>query len=84
MWRGELSLRRLSVLIEHLPAEATLQRVGLPASAAGWGVSELLLADLYHAFTGKAHPARPSATSRAERYANLRSRLEEQKARLNP
>lgn len=59
-------------------------RQGLPSSATGWGVAEFLLADLFHAFTGKAHPRRPEAQTRSERYRALRSRLEAQRARLNP
>ncbi|CCQ44664.1 hypothetical protein ARTSIC4J27_591 [Pseudarthrobacter siccitolerans] len=39
-----------------------------------------LLADLYHAWTGQAHPARPQP-KKASRYADLRARLERQKAR---
>ncbi len=84
LWRGELTLRRLSVLVEHLPADSALLRLGMPPTAHGWGVSEFLLADVFQALTGKAHQARPTATTRAERYRNLKTRLEEQRARLNP
>lgn len=56
----------------------------MPASANGWGVGEFLLADLFHAMTGTAHPNRPSATSGPKRYAALRARLEAQRARLAP
>lgn len=49
-------------------------------TAPGWDVHAYLLADLFQAFTGEAHPARPQAT--ATRYGDLRARLEAQKARL--
>lgn len=81
-WRGGLSLRRLSVLIEHLPPGSAVwakrQRID-----AGWSFAELLIADLYHAFTGEAHPSRPQPedTAKTGRYASLRSRLEAQRKR---
>ncbi|MFD0044746.1 hypothetical protein ACFVGV_06100 [Pseudarthrobacter scleromae] len=81
-WRGELSLRRLSVLIHHLPADSATARATGDASP-GWDVSAYLLADLYHAWTGQAHPARPQP-KKASRYADLRARLERQKERTAP
>ncbi|WWV91847.1 tail assembly chaperone [Microbacterium phage phiMiGM15] len=82
LWRGELTIRRLSVLVHHLPGDGALKRLGMPASADGWTVNSFLLADVIHALTGKPHPARPEAMTRTERYKNLRARLEEQRARL--
>ncbi|GEB46944.1 hypothetical protein MTE01_28890 [Microbacterium testaceum] len=84
LWRGELTIRRLSVLVFHLPPESALKRLGMPPSADGWDVNSFLLADLFAALTGKTHPGRPEAQSRAERYRNLRTRLEAQRARLDP
>ncbi|WP_424936669.1 MULTISPECIES: hypothetical protein [Bacteria] len=72
------------MLIKHLPPDAALRRLSLPDSAAGWDVNSFLLADVFHALTGKPHPAKPSAISRADRYRDLRSRLEAQAARLAP
>ena len=50
----------------------------------GWSLTDVLLTDLFHAFTGEKHPARPKssdggATSKA---ASLRARLKAQRARL--
>lgn len=58
-------------------------RNGLPPSAFGWGVSEFILADVFHAVTGKPHPHRPEAQTRSERYRALRDRLEAQRSRLD-
>jgi hypothetical protein len=81
--RGELSLRRLSVLIHHLPPEAATVRL-LSKAETGWDVVAYLLADLYHALTGSKHPARPTpeAASKSSRYSKLRKALEAQKARI--
>lgn len=82
-WRGELSIRRLSVLIHHLPPESACARQ-LSKAETGWDVHAYLLADLYHAFTGSAHPARPKpeAASKSSRYAQLRKALEAQRERV--
>ncbi|UIW13268.1 tail assembly chaperone [Arthrobacter phage Crewmate] len=79
-WLGELSPRRLSVLIEKLPPDSATARHY--AKADGWDTHAFLLADLFHAFTGEVHPARPKPQG-ASRYAELRARLEAQKARLH-
>jgi hypothetical protein len=71
------------VLVHHLPPDAALHYLGLPEAARSWGVGEVLLSDLFLALTGKPHPARPSATTRSERYRNLRERLEAQRARTS-
>lgn len=79
LWRGELSIRRLSVLIANLPpTSATALRY---APAPGWDIHAYLLADLFKAFTGEDHPARPVAAT-TSRYSELRARLAAQKARL--
>lgn len=83
LWRGELTIRRLSVLLHHLPADAALRSIGLPSAAFGWDVNTFLLADVFHALTGKPHPQRPALQTRAERYTSLRERLAEQRSRLN-
>jgi hypothetical protein len=82
-YRGELSVRRLSVLVDHLPHEAatTAARLG---TEPGWSLATVLTADVFHALTGKAHPARPAPRPGAAstgRYRALRARLEAQKAR---
>jgi hypothetical protein len=66
------------VLVHNLPPESACARVQ-STTPPGWNVSEFLLADLYHALTGEAHPNRPKGPSR---YSGLRARLEAQRARL--
>lgn len=84
-WRGGLSIRRLSVLIHHLPPESACARQ-LSRASTGWDVHAFLLSDLYHAFTGNPHPARPKpeAASKSSRYATLRKALEAQRERVRP
>lgn len=57
LWRGHLSLRRLRVLVEHLPADSALASV----IGSGWTVRDFLLADIFQAITGEVHYARPQA-----------------------
>lgn len=46
-------------------------------------MADLLIADVFHALTGEAHPSRPNANSRrASRYAELAERLRAQRERL--
>ena len=77
-YRGELSPRRLSVLLHHLPADSATH-VALTDTPAAWSLQSFLLADVYAALTGEQHPARPKPKS--SRYADLRERLERQRAR---
>ncbi|AYN58495.1 tail assembly chaperone [Arthrobacter phage Liebe] len=78
LWRGGLSVRRLSVLVHALPPESATARKY--DTSGGWSRLEYLVADVFHGLTGEAHPSRPKATG--SRYSDLRARLEEQKARL--
>lgn len=50
----------------------------------GWDVNAFLLADLYHAFTGNPHPARPQpkGSEKSGRYSRLREALEKQRERV--
>jgi len=80
-WRGELSLRRLSVLVSRLPADSATARKHADVNP-DWTVEAILIADLWAAWTGKPHPALPKPKSASTRYASLRARLEEQRARL--
>jgi hypothetical protein len=82
-WRGELSLRRLSVLVYHLPPESATARKFNP-DVAGWTVEAYLLAHLYQTLTGEPHPALPKeqrASNGKSRYRELRAALEAQRAR---
>ncbi|TDC02597.1 hypothetical protein E1091_00355 [Micromonospora fluostatini] len=73
LWRGRLTLRRLATLLRYLPAEAaTLGTYGDPA--AGWTRTHYLLTDVFHAVTGKPHPARPAPPSRRRDPAEIRRR----------
>jgi hypothetical protein len=47
----------------------------------GWDMHALLLTDLFKAFTGQEHPARPKPKT-ASRYAEKRAALEAQRRRL--
>jgi hypothetical protein len=86
--RPLLTLRRLSVLIRHLPDDsATAVAInGEP----GWTRGEVLLADLWSAFTGKEHPAlgRARKSSKAKsaswitRIATARARLARRRHRI--
>lgn len=69
LWRGRLSLRRLAVLIRHLPADSA---VAVALGGEGWTLSHYLMADMVHATTGQPHPADP----------RVRRAEEEKKARL--
>lgn len=85
MYRGGLSLRRLSVLVRNLPAEAATARQ-VSKSAPGWDTVAYLMADVYHALTGQPHPSRPQPEEgkKSTRYAKLRKALEAQRARTAP
>ncbi len=76
-------MRRLSVLVAYLPAGSAVWAIenGLPY---GWDLDSVLLTDLFHAFTGQQHPARPKPSKKglADRASDLRARLREQAARL--
>lgn len=62
LWRGGLSVRRLSVLISHLPEGSAVwsKRSDIPR---GWTTQSWLMADLFQAMSGEAHPARPKPGS---------------------
>lgn len=80
-YRGGLSLRRLSVLIHSLPSDSATARAEGHVPD-GWDVHAFLLADIFHAWTGSAHPSRPQPSNgKGSRYAELRRALEKQRAR---
>ena len=79
-WRGRLSLRRLRVLVWHLPAESALH-AKLRDSAQVWGVAEHLLDDIrmsVQALTSKKrpkpHPQRPRPGARLRKTDPARER----------
>jgi hypothetical protein len=83
LYRGELTLRRLCSLIAYLPPGSATWAAqgGLPY---GWSLTDLLLADLFHATTGEKHPARPSGNEKAtkERAEKVAAALLAQRKRL--
>lgn len=79
LYRGGLSIRRLSVLIHNLPAESRL--VQTKAKTGGWDLHAHLLADLYGALAGKAHPGRPKPEGSSARHRDLVRRLQQAKER---
>lgn len=83
LWRGELSLRRLSVLLNALPPDSAIARWA-NTEAPGWDVQDFLLADIYAAITGQQHPARPDPLKKAKqtRAKSLRTKLQAQRARV--
>lgn len=56
----KLTIRRLSVLVRHLPPEAASV---IASGGSGWRVSDFLLADVFHANSGTVHPANPRLTA---------------------
>lgn len=80
-YTGDLSLRRLSVLLIQLPPEAALVRA-LSGSQPGWDLHAYLLADLFQGITGQVHPSRPKGKKSVSDIKERTRRLQEQQARL--
>lgn len=57
LWRGDLSLRRLRVLIMALPADSAYAST----ITQGWTLGHYLVADVFSALVHEPHPARPKA-----------------------
>lgn len=76
--RRRLTLRRIAVLVRALPPSSTVATaLGQP----GWSIGDYLLADVFHAQSGKAHPSRPRSSAvqaptpdRARKIAGARRR----------
>jgi hypothetical protein len=83
LWRGELSPRRAAVLLAHLPVGSAVwaAQAGVPY---GWSLQEILIADVFHALTGEAHPLHPSGgvEAKAAKQADTIDRLMAQQERL--
>ncbi|MET9712414.1 hypothetical protein ACFW3Z_22610 [Nocardiopsis alba] len=84
LWRGGLTLRRLAVLVRHLPPDAaTMSELG----GDGWTLSHYLQADLVHATTGQPHPADPRVRRAEEeklaRLAEAQKRAERRRVEMN-
>lgn len=82
LWRGELSVRRLVVLVRYLPPDAAVwsEQSGVDF---GWSLTDYLLADLFHVLAREPHPARPSPKRDKKRDAGrLAAALLAQRERL--
>lgn len=51
-----LTLRRLGVLVRHLPVDSS---TAMATGSSGWTLSDHLLADVFHATAGTPHPGLP-------------------------
>jgi hypothetical protein len=72
------------VFIRHLPPDSA---VAYELAGNGWTIEHYLMADLYHTWAGKPHPADPrgfriEAVPDAAKLRDLKRRQAERKARL--
>lgn len=86
VWRGDLSVRRLWVLLSHLPPGSAVWSLENKIPH-GYALTDFLLMDLFRVLTGEDHPARPGAGSSSaaapeERSRSLIEQLREQRERL--
>lgn len=66
-----LPVRRFCALVWRLPPEA---RVWSEEDSRGWGVEAYLLADIFHAVSGSAHPSRPRMAADRARQRDVREK----------
>ncbi len=80
-WRGQLTLRRLWVLISQLPPES---RVATELGGPGWRAGDYVIADVFGAVTGELHPTLEELKrARArEKRRGIANRLRAQQERL--
>lgn len=81
--RRRLTLREILVRLQFLPPGARVVR-HYNGGRARWTDEEILLSDVFHALTGKPHPARPAPPTKAvspEREKLRRRRVREKHAR---
>ena len=57
--RRLLTLRMIAVRVSYLPPDAACVT---KSGGSGWHIGDYLLADLFHATTGKPHPALPTSS----------------------
>lgn len=89
VWRGTLSLRRLELMVRHLPAKSLLVRELAPevAAQADWSPEGYLIADLFDAFARanfkdpKPYPRPAEQVRQRQRAEARRSALEAQRER---
>lgn len=82
LWRGQLSLRRLSVLVAHLPVGSAVWSLSADVPY-GWTLTDTLLADIFQGLTGERHPLRPDNTAKekAKKDQDRVARLKAQRVR---
>ncbi|MEU1526353.1 hypothetical protein ABZ413_29570 [Nocardia rhamnosiphila] len=76
-----LTLREIWVFIEDLPPDSSLVKA-MNEGKPGWGLSDHLTADLWHALTGKPHPLRPQAEQQKQANAKRARAMREVNARF--
>ena len=83
-----LTLREIAVRLYDLPERSQVRRL-YTGGDPQWGITDYLLADMIHVWTGKAHPARPdpakvhktSAGEKQRREQVRRKRIAQREAR---
>lgn len=84
--QGRMSMRRLSVLVNHLPDGGHVW-AKLTKEQPGWSLEALLLADVFAALTGKTHPARERSeiarTASGRHVADVAAKLKARRDRRN-
>lgn len=80
-----LTLRRLLVLLDHLPPGAATVRA---TGGSGWSLTDYLVSDVYHALAQTPHPSRPvvnapSDPDRDKRVAAFKARAAERQRAID-
>lgn len=80
----KLSLRRLRVLIDRLPADSAFH---VALTGDGWTLEHYLLAHIFQALAGISHPALPTSPEsedpiRVKRLEEFKARVEERNRKL--
>lgn len=77
----KLTMREIWVRIEDLPGDSRIVK-HFNGGRPRWGDETFLIADLIHAFTGKAHPARPKPAKGSDaRETPRRAKIRQQRIR---
>jgi hypothetical protein len=84
LWRGRLSLRRLSALVRYLPPGSAVWSIQSGVTY-GYTPTDLFLSDLFYALTGEEHPEKPRSgprSTKASKAKDAAARLLAQRERL--
>lgn len=68
------------MLVKHLPPDSATVHALDPNAV--WQLVPVLLADIYHAWTGEVHPLLPVKDIKAKRHVELAAKLKAQRVRL--